>query len=63
MLKVDPNQRFKVCDVLERLAAIAETKGFNTKAPLQVRMKKIDVSTPGIHYYNDYFICNIWKIY
>ncbi|KAK3873922.1 hypothetical protein Pcinc_021101 [Petrolisthes cinctipes] len=30
-LRVDPSQRFKVWDILERLAAVTETKGVNTK--------------------------------
>ncbi|XP_071513267.1 cyclin-G-associated kinase-like isoform X2 [Panulirus ornatus] len=46
MLRVDPDQRFKVSDVLERLAAIAETKGFDMKAPLTIRCKKIDLTAP-----------------
>ncbi|KAK3891372.1 hypothetical protein Pcinc_004733 [Petrolisthes cinctipes] len=33
-LRVDPSQRFKVWDILERLAAVAETKGVNTKMSL-----------------------------
>ncbi|KAK4294346.1 hypothetical protein Pmani_033019 [Petrolisthes manimaculis] len=45
-LRVDPSQRFKVSDMLERLAAVAETKGFNMKAPLTITYKKIDLSTP-----------------
>lgn len=47
MLKVDPNQRFKVSDILERLAAIAETKGFDMKVPLTIKCKKIDLISPG----------------
>nr|XP_053649196.1 cyclin-G-associated kinase-like [Cherax quadricarinatus] len=46
MLKVDPNQRFKVSDILERLAAIAETKGFDMKVPLTIKCKKIDLISP-----------------
>lgn len=46
-LKVDPSERFKVSDVLERLAAIGETKGFSMKAPIQIDCKKIDLTTPG----------------
>lgn len=46
-LRVDPDQRFKVSDILERLAAVAETKGFNMKAPLTISYKKIDLSNPG----------------
>ncbi|KAK3876422.1 hypothetical protein Pcinc_002095 [Petrolisthes cinctipes] len=33
-LRIDPSQRFKVWDILERLAAVAETKGVNTKMSL-----------------------------
>ena len=36
MLKVDPRQRPTVSDVLDRLAAIAETRGFNMKTPLKI---------------------------
>ncbi|XP_068220861.1 cyclin-G-associated kinase isoform X2 [Palaemon carinicauda] len=46
MLKVDPNQRLRVADVLERLCAIGETKGFSLKAPLKITYKKIDLSSP-----------------
>ncbi|XP_045604252.1 cyclin-G-associated kinase isoform X1 [Procambarus clarkii] len=46
MLKVDPNQRFKISDILDRLAAIAETKDFDMKAPLTIKYKKIDLTSP-----------------
>lgn len=46
-LKVDPSERFRVSDILERLAAIGETKGFSMKAPIQIECKKIDLTTPG----------------
>lgn len=46
-LKIDPSQRFKGSDVLERLAAIGETKNISLKGPLNLKVKKIDVSTPG----------------
>ncbi|KAB7505493.1 Cyclin-G-associated kinase [Armadillidium nasatum] len=45
-LKVDPSHRFKGSDVLERLAAIGETKNISLKGPLNLKVKKIDVSTP-----------------
>ncbi|XP_070000892.1 cyclin-G-associated kinase isoform X1 [Penaeus vannamei] len=45
-LKVDPSERFRVSDILERLAAIGETKGFSMKAPIQIECKKIDLTTP-----------------
>ena len=56
MLKVDPCQRFKITDVLERLAAIGETKGFNLKAPINLKLKKIDISTPGKAFLRNYII-------
>ena len=47
MLRVDPNQRFKVSEVLERVAAVAETKGFDMKGPINLPLKKIDLNTPS----------------
>ncbi|XP_045108422.1 cyclin-G-associated kinase-like isoform X2 [Portunus trituberculatus] len=46
MLRVDPNQRFRVSEVLERVAAVAETKGFDMKGPINLPLKKIDLNTP-----------------
>ena len=47
MLTVDPRDRFTVSDVLERLAAVAETKGFNMKVPLTIKQAAVDCTTPG----------------
>jgi cyclin G-associated kinase len=48
-LQVNPVQRMTVTDVLERLAAIAETKNINLKEPLVLEGKRIDsTSSPGL---------------
>ncbi|XP_008484980.1 cyclin-G-associated kinase-like [Diaphorina citri] len=45
-LQVDPTKRFSIHDVLERLAAIAETRGYNVKEPLALQRaaKPMDTS-------------------
>ena len=45
-LRVDPATRFKISDVLERLAAIGETKGYNLKAPLDLKLKVLEIASP-----------------
>jgi hypothetical protein len=48
-LQVNPLQRMTVGDVLERLAAIAETKNISLKEPLVLEGKCIDSSSsPGL---------------
>jgi hypothetical protein len=45
---VNPVHRMTVSDILERLAAIAETKNINLKEPLVLEGKRIDsTSSPG----------------
>jgi len=47
-LQVNPVYRMTVADILERLAAIAETKNINLKEPLVLEGKRIDfTSSPG----------------
>lgn len=46
MLKVDPRQRLTVSDVLDRLAAVAETRGFNTKAGLKFQAPPVAQPQP-----------------
>lgn len=38
-LQVNPAQRLTVSGILDRVAAISETKGFNLKAPLDIKPK------------------------
>ena len=48
-LQVNPVYRMTVADILERLAAIAETKNINLKEPLLLEGKCIDfASSPGL---------------
>jgi cyclin G-associated kinase len=48
-LQVNPAQRMTVSDILERLAAVAETKNINLKEPLVLEGKSIDSSSsPGL---------------
>uniref|UniRef100_A0A182JVP8 Cyclin-G-associated kinase n=1 Tax=Anopheles christyi TaxID=43041 RepID=A0A182JVP8_9DIPT len=47
-LQVDPNQRFDTSTVLERLAAIAETKGWPLKAPLGLLGKPLNSPPTGM---------------
>ncbi|XP_053679753.1 cyclin-G-associated kinase [Anopheles nili] len=47
-LQVDPNQRFDTATVLERLAAIAETKGWPLKAPLGLLGKPLNSPSSGM---------------
>uniref|UniRef100_A0A2M4B9T6 Cyclin-G-associated kinase n=1 Tax=Anopheles marajoara TaxID=58244 RepID=A0A2M4B9T6_9DIPT len=47
-LQVDPNQRFDTSTVLERLAAIAETKGWPLKAPLGLSGKPLNSPPSGV---------------
>uniref|UniRef100_A0A8W7PNF0 Cyclin-G-associated kinase n=1 Tax=Anopheles coluzzii TaxID=1518534 RepID=A0A8W7PNF0_ANOCL len=47
-LQVDPNQRFDTATVLERLAAIAETKGWPLKAPLGLLGKPLNSPPTGM---------------
>ncbi|XP_046667286.1 cyclin-G-associated kinase isoform X2 [Homalodisca vitripennis] len=44
-LQVNPDQRLTVSDLLERLAAISETRGINLREPLALEGKRIDSST------------------
>jgi hypothetical protein len=47
-LQVNPVHRMTVTDILDRLAAIAETKNINLKEPLVLEGKRIDsTSSPG----------------
>jgi len=47
---VNPVYRMTVSDILERLAAIAETKNINLKEPLVLEGKRIDcTSSPGLY--------------
>jgi len=47
-LQVNPVYRMTVTDILERLAAISETKNINLKEPLVLEGKRIDfTSSPG----------------
>lgn len=47
-LQVNPEQRLTVANILERLAAIAESRSFNLREPLHLEGKKIDTnSRPG----------------
>ncbi|XP_065572360.1 cyclin-G-associated kinase-like isoform X2 [Artemia franciscana] len=39
LLKVDPRERYNIDNVLERLAAISETKGFPLKTPLKIERR------------------------
>ncbi|XP_049959498.1 cyclin-G-associated kinase isoform X1 [Schistocerca serialis cubense] len=48
-LQVNPLQRLTVSDILERLAAIAETKGFNLKEPLSLEGKRISANSSPAH--------------
>ncbi|XP_071444981.1 cyclin-G-associated kinase isoform X2 [Hetaerina americana] len=45
-LKVNPAQRMTVADILERLAAIAETHGISQREPVKLEGKRIDTSSP-----------------
>ncbi|XP_046390419.1 cyclin-G-associated kinase isoform X2 [Ischnura elegans] len=45
-LKVNPAQRMTVADILERLAAIAETHGISQREPLKLEGKRIDTTSP-----------------
>uniref|UniRef100_A0A182I920 Cyclin-G-associated kinase n=1 Tax=Anopheles arabiensis TaxID=7173 RepID=A0A182I920_ANOAR len=47
-LQVDPHQRFDTATVLERLAAIAETKGWPLKAPLGLLGKPLNSPPTGM---------------
>ncbi|XP_052865574.1 cyclin-G-associated kinase [Anopheles cruzii] len=47
-LQVDPNQRFDAAMVLERLAAIAETKGWPLKSPLGLSGKPLNSPPSGV---------------
>lgn len=38
-LQVNPAQRLTVSAILDRAAAVSETKGFNLKAPLNIKQK------------------------
>ncbi|KAF2350605.1 Protein kinase domain [Trinorchestia longiramus] len=49
LLCVDPRERFTVSDVLERLAAVAESKGFNMKSALTIKRASIDCTSPVHH--------------
>ncbi|XP_069674893.1 cyclin-G-associated kinase isoform X3 [Periplaneta americana] len=51
-LQVNPVQRMTVADILERLAAIAETKNINFKEPLVLEGKRIDSSSSPAHTVN-----------
>lgn len=44
-LKVDPAERASVADVLGQVAAIAETRGFSLKEPLNLEGKKLDAAS------------------
>lgn len=46
---MNPAQRMTVADILERLAAVAETRNINLKEPLVLEGKRIDSSSsPGL---------------
>jgi cyclin G-associated kinase len=48
-LQVNPAQRMTVSDILERLAAVAETRNINLKEPLVLEGKRVDSSSsPGL---------------
>uniref|UniRef100_A0A182NCL9 Cyclin-G-associated kinase n=1 Tax=Anopheles dirus TaxID=7168 RepID=A0A182NCL9_9DIPT len=47
-LQVDPNQRFDTATILERLAAVAETKGWPLKAPLGLLGKPLNSPPTGM---------------
>jgi cyclin G-associated kinase len=49
-LQVNPEQRLTVTGVLERIAAIAESNGYNLRAPLQFQQK---LNTEPDHSYGD----------
>lgn len=40
-LQVDPNNRFDVATILDRLGAISETKGWPLKGPLKLKVSSI----------------------
>lgn len=44
-LKVNPVERSSVADVLGQIAAIAETRGFNLKEPLNLEGKRLDAAS------------------
>ncbi|KAF5290014.1 hypothetical protein FQR65_LT11680 [Abscondita terminalis] len=46
-LQVSPTERPTILVVLEQIAALAEFKGFNLKAPLNVKLKAINSDTPS----------------
>lgn len=67
-LQVNPEQRMNVPDILERLAAIAETRNINFKEPLSLEGKNINsqnspsklfISSFPLAYYKKYnqFFC------
>ncbi|XP_018320336.1 cyclin-G-associated kinase isoform X2 [Agrilus planipennis] len=39
-LQVDPKQRLTILGVLEQIAAVAETKNYNLKAPINIKIKQ-----------------------
>uniref|UniRef100_A0A182YJL6 Cyclin-G-associated kinase n=1 Tax=Anopheles stephensi TaxID=30069 RepID=A0A182YJL6_ANOST len=47
-LQIDPNQRFDTAMILERLAAVAETKGWPLKAPLGLLGKPLNSPLTGM---------------
>lgn len=48
-LQVNPLQRMTVADILERLAAVAESKNISLKEPLVLEGKRLDSSSsPGL---------------
>lgn len=48
-LQVNPVHRMTVTDILDRLAAIAETKNINLKEPLVLEGKRIDSTSSPVH--------------
>lgn len=48
--QVDPNKRFDVSTILDRLAAIAETKGWSLKGPLGITVKKPNLTAAKIYF-------------
>ncbi|PNF37550.1 Cyclin-G-associated kinase [Cryptotermes secundus] len=52
-LQVNPAQRMTVADILERLAAVAETRNINLKEPLVLEGKRIDSSSSPAHTVNE----------
>lgn len=58
-LTVNPENRFTISGVLERLAAIAESTNVNLKQPLKFERKKVEqsvaTSSPGNKKSNKYY--------